>query len=205
MEQILSFIIFVLLLVLVGKLVIFIGKRLGMLAKIYALKKQCDAKITLHSFVLRPMWWKCKTPDITVQIRDTVYRLHLYNGGGRARYVHFASDRFSVVYSKWKTVMRSSLGVQGLPRNLGLTLSVKGEVNVIEPLSSYQGRGRVENILLFSPAPEEVSYVTEEKTSIKLAFTGDTLYGYKIFTPSSFATYAERKWREEAAQYAIFY
>ena len=205
MEQILSFIIFVLLLVLVGKLVIFIGKRLGMLAKIYALKKQCDAKITLHSFVLRPMWWKCKTPDITVQIRDTVYRLHLYNGGGRARYVHFASDRFSVVYSKWKTVMRSSLGVQGLPRNLGLTLSVKGEVNVIEPLSSYQGRGRVENILLFSPAPEEVSYVTEEKTSIKLAFTGDTLYGYKIFTPSSFATYAERKWREEATQYAIFY
>ena len=170
MEQILTFIIFLLLLVLVGKLVVFIGKRLGMLAKIYALKKQCDAKITLHSFVLRPMWWKCKTPDITVQIRDTVYRLHLYNGGGRARYVHFASDRFSVVYSKWKTVMRSSLGVQGLPRNLGLTLSVKGEVNVIEPLSSYQGRGRVENILLFSPAPEEVSYVTEEKTSIKLAF-----------------------------------
>lgn len=205
MEQILTFIILLLLLILVGKLLIFIIKRASMLSKIYALKKQCGAKITLHSFIFRPMWWKCKTPDITVQIRDTVYRLHLYNGGGGARYVHFASDRFSVVYSKWKTIMRSSGGVQGLPRNLGLTLSVKGEVNVIEPLSSYEGRGKVENILLFSPAPAEVSYVTEEKTSIKLAFTGDTLYGYKIFTPSTFATYAERKWREEADQYARYY
>ena len=205
MEQILTFLIFILLLIFVVKLVIFLIKRASMLAAIYALEKQCDAKITLHSFVFRPMWWKCKTPDITVEIRDTVYRIHLYNGGGGARFVHFANERFSVVYSKWKTVMRSSRGVHGLPRDLGLTLSVKGKVNVIPPPSKYEGSKRVENILLFSPAPAEVSYVTEEKTSIRLAFTGDTLYSYKIFTASTFATYAERRWREEADQYARYY
>ena len=205
MEQILTFIIFILAILLAVKLLVFIIKRSIMLAGIYALKKQCDAKITLHTFIYRPMWWKCKTPDITVEIRDTVYRIHLYNGGGGARFVHFANERFSVIYSKWKTVMRSSRGTYGLPRNLGLTLSVKGKVNAIPPPSKYEGNKRVENILLFSPAPAEVSYVTEEKTSIRLAFTGDTLYSYKIFTASTFVTYAERKWREESDRYVRYY
>ena len=54
----------------------------------------------------------------------------------------------------------------------------------------------VEKILLFTPAPNEVSYVTEEKTTIKLAFTGDEFYGMKIFTTSSFIAYADRETRK---------
>ncbi len=205
MEDIISFVILLVTTILAIKLIGFVIKRIAMLRSIYSLKKLCDANITLHTFFLRPMWWKCKSPDITVKIRDTVYRIHLYSGGGGTKFVHFANDRFSVVYSKWKTVMRSSRGMHGLPRELGLTLSVKGRVNVIPPLSEHTGKERVVNVLLFSPAPAEVSYVTEEKTSIRLAFTGDTLYGYKIFTPSTFAIFAERQWRAEVDSYAKFY
>ncbi|MBQ9084965.1 MAG: hypothetical protein IJY24_04835 [Clostridia bacterium] len=205
MEDIIAFIVLVICGIILYKLTYFIIKRVLMLKSIYSLKKQCNANITLHNFFLRPMWWKSKVPDITVQIRDTVYRLHLYSGGGGTKYVHFANERFSVVYSKWKTVMRSSRGVHGLPRNLGLTLSVKGRVNVIPPISPHESKGRCVNVLLFSPAPAEVSYVTEEKTSIRLAFTGDSFYGYRIFTPSTFAVFAERQWRAESEEYTRYY
>ena len=55
-------------------------------------------------------------------------------------------------------------------------------------------------VWIFNPAPGEVSLVTEEKTSIKLAFTGDTVYGEQIFTASTFAAYAERVFRDEKRQ-----
>ena len=68
-------------------------------------------------------------------------------------------------------------------------------MRILKKMKTEPSSKREMKILLFSPAPCEVSYVTEEKTSIKLAFTGDTLYSFKIFTPSTFATYAEREYR----------
>lgn len=52
-------------------------------------------------------------------------------------------------------------------------------------------------VLIFNPAPGEVSYVTEEKTSIKGAFTGDSVLGTLIFTSSTFPAFAERELRRE--------
>jgi len=41
-------------------------------------------------------------------------------------------------------------------------------------------------------APGELSYVSKEKTSVKIAFTDDEVYGMKVFTSSTFASYADR-------------
>ena len=43
-----------------------------------------------------------------------------------------------------------------------------------------------------------VTYVTEEKTSISGAFTGDKVLGTVIFTSSTFPKYAEREYRRES-------
>ena len=40
-----------------------------------------------------------------------------------------------------------------------------------------------------------MSYVTEGKTSIKVAFTGDEVYGRKIFTASTFEIFVDREAR----------
>ena len=52
-------------------------------------------------------------------------------------------------------------------------------------------------VLIFNPAPGEVSYVTEEKSSIKIAFSGDEFRGEKIFTPTTFVIWADRKKRQD--------
>ena len=46
--------------------------------------------------------------------------------------------------------------------------------------------------LIFCPEPRELSYVTKERCSIKLAFMGDEVIGHRVFTPDTFESYIDR-------------
>ena len=171
----------------------FVSKRLFMLRRLFSLRKECDAKISLHTFPLLPTLRPKEKPDITVEIFDTVYYIRLYSGISGARFVHFVDEEYSVVYSRVRAHIRPASRVA--KAYISAASSAGGRVRILKEMKTQPSSKREVKILLFSPAPSEVSYVTEEKTSIKLAFTGDTLYSYKIFTPSTFATYAEREYR----------
>ena len=54
---------------------------------------------------------------------------------------------------------------------------------------------QIREALILNPAPCEVSYVTEKKTSIRVAFTGDKVYGTEIFTATTFVNHIERESR----------
>ena len=183
-------------LILCGFLLLrFVLKRLILLARLATLKRIAEAKIKLHTFPLRPMWMMKSMPDITVKILDTEYRIRLYSGGGVSKSVHFNDRSWSVVYSKLSTATVS-------PRRRGAkyltvsSLNVGARVIYLPDMPRVDSQGVID-VLLFNPAPAEVSYVTEEGNSIKLAFTGDELQGYMVFTGSTFIRYAERRYREE--------
>ena len=173
----------------------FTVKRLGLIIKLIGLKRNTNAKIKLHSFPLRPMWAMGKNPDITVEILDTVYRIRLYSGGGAAKSVHFSDRCWSVIYSKIKAGAVSPRRKNARLVNIS-NLNVGARVVHIPDMARADDP-RVVDVLLFNPAPAEVSYVTEEGNSIRLAFTGDGMQGYTVFTASTFVRYAERKYREE--------
>ncbi len=141
------------------------------------------------------------TPDAIFEIGDTVYLTRFYNGrGGRAQ-VHFANEEYSAVFSVLLIRSFFSFKVRkGAHAHSTSGVSVK--VNIVPKLEipkEYKNTGfserKIVPVLIFSPAPSAVSYVTDEKTSIKLAFTGDEFRGIKIFTASSFAKFAEREAR----------
>ncbi len=198
MNDILLLILWLLALAVLFKLGLWIYKRVFLLVKLYSLKKECGAKITLHTFPLLPALCKRSRPDITVEILDTVYYIRLYSGVNSSKTVHFANERFSVIFSKLHIMMRAS--GRAAARRAGPTLTASfntgGRVRVMKPLEIPKTPKRAVKVMMFSPAPNEVSYVTDEKTSIRLAFTGDELYGYKVFTASTFAIYAEREARQ---------
>lgn len=207
MYQIINLILTLIILYLLFKFGMRIYKRIFLLHKLNTLKSECNAKITLQSFPFRPMWWKTKKADIKVEILDTVYLISLYSGGGSSKMVHFANLEYSVVYSRLRPMfllpLRSPVRHYGSSWLLGMNVSYGSHINInprIEPTESQPAKKGIVNVMLFNPAPHEVSYVTPEKTSIKLAFTGDDLYGYKIFTASTFAVYAERAMRDESAK-----
>ena len=122
--------------------------------------------------------------------------------------MHFASDKYFVTYSKMRfsvgnlTQLRGRRAVSG---SSGFITTGAHSVKILPTLKIPEEYLRMRDIygkilvpvLILNPAPNEVSYVTEKKTSIKVAFTGDEVYGQKIFTATSFVSYAERMKRAE--------
>lgn len=202
MTDIINLILIITALLLGVRFVVWILRRVGLLIKLSELKKLHGAKITYHRLPFLPTRLASKNPDITVEILDTVYLIRLYSGGGPTKFVHFASPKYSVRYSKLKT---GPLVVQGRIRSRFITFAdsafnVGTRVVILPdfPIPNddrYFGK-RIERVLLFNPAPNDVSYVSDKKTSIKTAFTGDEMYGMKIFTGSSFVAYADRETRK---------
>lgn len=179
---------------------VFVTKRSIMLIKLNSLKKLCNANITLHSFPYSPFQKRSTNPDVTVEIFNTVYAIRLYSGISSTRFVHFADERFSVVYKRLRAMVMPSHGAVRPPKGVRLTYSAGGHVNVMRDMELDAGGREVVRVLLFSPAPHEVSYVTEERSTIRLAFTGDTLYGYRVFTPTTLVTFIDRESRRMEAE-----
>lgn len=195
MAEIIRLSIIVILIVIAIRTFVFVFKRSVMLWKINSLKKECDAKIYLHTFPFSPFQTKSKKPDITIEIFDTVYAIRLYSGISSTRFVHFVDEKYSVVYKKVRAMVMPSRAATKSGRGVRLSYSTGGKVNVMTDICVNNKRKRMVKILLFSPAPYEVSYVTEERSTIHLAFTGDTLYGYRVFTPSTLSTFIDREYR----------
>ena len=176
-------------------------KRITLIFKLTRLVKQHSGELKFLRFPFLPNSISSEKPDVSVKILDTVYLIRLYSGGGKNSHVHFASDKFSVRYMKMASKMVSS----GRWRTLVVmhttqAHTVGAKVFVMPPMKTpeeLEGHENVEKIMIFNPAPNAVSYVTKEKTTIKLAFTGDEMHDMKIFTGSSFVAYADRQTRKD--------
>ena len=203
MNDIIQLILVVILLVIAFNFTVWFSKRTRLINKIYRLKKLCNAKISLQRFPYRPMWMISEQPDIKVEILDTVYLIRIYSGGGISRSVHFANECYAASY------ISTAGGHPGrrrpgrmTPNPLTSGLNIGAKVRYTPPLNVAHDdpRKKVVPVLLLNPAPGNLSYVTKEKTSIRIAFTGDDLYGMKVFTASTFLIYADRMKREELRQ-----
>ena len=175
-------------------------KRSILLRRIFSLKKSRNAKITLHKFPYRPMWRATSEPDITVEILDTVYMIRLYSGGSKAKSVHFATERFSCIYMRLRPSARAPQGTGASSLAMSSGINVYSKVLCLppfEPSTTAEDGKRLVRVMIMNPAPGVLSYVTKERTSIKIAFTGDELWGIKVFTDGTFIRYAERMMREE--------
>ena len=198
MVDIINIVLLIIGLFLVLRLLKWIRKRLRLIARLQSLVKEYDGKLKFLRCPFLPPRVSSPKPDVYVRILDTVYLIRLYSGRGKHYMVHFASEKFSVRYMKMALRMLAS---PRRPRKgiayaeSGKAFTVKSKVFVHVPMEAPEelvgDAKHIERILLFNPAPHAVSYVNSERTGIKLALTGDELYGMKILTGSSFVAYAE--------------
>ena len=196
MTKIIEFIIAVVLVFVVFGILSKLYKRINLVFRMKRLAGLDGVEIKRLTNPIKSLFSLSKSPDYIVKIYDNVYLVRTYNGGNISKVVHFASERFTVRFSRLNPVTYSA------PRSRGRIFSVRGfslggRVIVLPNLSSppeLLGREYTE-VIVFNPAPGEVSYVVEEKTSIKVAFTGDKIYGRKIFTASTFEIFVDREAR----------
>ena len=202
MTDIINLILIVIGFTVVSRIVYMLLKRLSLLIKLASLKKTCGAKITYKRSPFLPMRFSSEKPDITVEILDTVYLIRLYSGGNATKFVHFADPNYSVIFSRLNVgrftsssrIANRLITLADSAMNMDMRVVIVPDFPIPED-ESFFGK-RVERVYLFNPAPSEVTFVTEETTSIRTAFDGDEMYGIKIFSLSGFIAHADRETRK---------
>ncbi len=195
MTGIFSTLFWILLAVLVIKLAVLVLRRLSLHIKIMRMGRLGDVEVRTLRSPLSSLLKITDKPSYSVRVNGVVYYVRVYNGVGAGKVVHFASERYTVRFTRLVTASyshsRGGKRLHGFSRGV----SVGSKVIILPPLSVPQdhpaGLAACE-VMIFNPAPGEVSYVTEERTRIEVAFTGDEIYGTKIFTKKTFATFIDR-------------
>lgn len=204
MVDIINFLLLILAIVFITRLALWMRKRIVLVLKLKKLVSRHNGELKFLRSPFLPTRMNSKKPDVYVKILNTVYLIRLYSGGNKHHMVHFVSERFSVRYMKMAMRMLASTRRRGTGIayvDSGKAFTVRSKVFVAKPMIApdelTDSSLHCEKILLFNPAPHAVSYVSSEGTDIKVALTGDEVFGMKIYTGSSFVEYADTQTRRK--------
>ena len=194
------FILTVVLAVFLYKAVSLTIKRITVYIRLCRLKK--SAKIKLK-FTRNPVLTLLKishAPDLIVKIGNKIYPVRFYNGIGKRHQVHFANRNYSAVFKTEGLTVISDVGKALMGKGKGGQVSVgnNGRVIIIPKLTlpevySEHCKQEIIPIIIFNPAPSAITYVSEERSSIKTAFTGDKFYGTMVFSGASVCDFLEHE------------
>lgn len=198
--NIILFILTVILCVLSYKAIRLIAKRTAVYVKLYRLRKnkKIEIKFTRNPFLT--LLKISHAPDIVAKIGNKIYLLRFYNAKGIKYQVHFASKEYSAVFRilRLTAILDVGKALMGVGRHSDVAAGTSAAVKIIPPLDDLKELREREGetaipILIFNPAPSVITYVSEEKCSIKTAFTGDVFYGMTVFTGSGICDFLERE------------
>lgn len=185
----LEFALVILTIIIIYRIIFFTVKRLKLLISVLRLKRlggveleDCNVFAFFSPFV-------SKKPVVRVKVYSKYYAVRLFSGKSSLYAVHIANREYAAVFMKSggavkvRRFVRSMRAVQEgsrvyFPRTV-----------IMKPIEKHPDDTE---IMIFSPAPRELTYVTEKRTSIKVAFTGDDVYGMMIFTNSTFINFIDR-------------
>ena len=196
MTEVFEFIIIIILLAVGIGALVFLTRRIALALRLRSLKKIKGAEVKLQAPLSLFSRGVSKRPYISVKVDGVTYDVHLFNGVGYTRVVHIASPKFAVVFTRLGGIT---------PRRVSKTLTARPRAVVVMPSGVARAKTRVIPepkreaghipVLLFCPEPSELTYVTKERTSIKVAFTGEQVGNWLIFTKSTLIRHMDRRAR----------
>ena len=171
------------------KIFLFTKRRLSLLISVLKLKKIDTVSVQITNFPALLSKRVTRKPFAKIKVGDKSYAVRLFNGKGHSHAAHIVNSSFASVFLKTGGAVK----VRTLARH---TIAAKEAARVYFPrtvfLPDTSSDEEEHEILLFSPSPRELTYVTAERTSIKAAFTGDEIFGFKVFTKTTFANFIDR-------------
>lgn len=187
--SLIEFSLIVILIVIAVKIFLFIKRRLSMLFSVLRLRKIDTVEVQVTNLLALFSKKVTKKPFAKLTVRDKTYAVRLFNGKGYSHVAHIVNSTYASVFLKTGGAVK----VRSLARHV---IAVKEASRVYFPRTVFlpetsNDKGEIP-ILLFSPSPRELTYVTAERTSIKAAFTGDEIFGSKVFTKTTFANFIDR-------------
>jgi hypothetical protein len=205
MRFFIEFVLAVIIFLTVYRMGFYVVKRVKAIRSLNALRSMPGARVKFLRSPFASLFRLSENPDAVVDVGETVFLIRFLSGRGGHIFMHFASPEYMVTFAKNRLTLGSvmQLGKKYKHTPGGDRTTSRHSVKILPKLKipaeyevdpSFDSR-KVVPVLILNPAPNEVSYVTEQKNSIKAAFTGDLVYGQKIFTSTTFTKHAEREAR----------
>ncbi len=188
----LEFAIIIIIIVLAYKIIRFVLKRLFLLLSVLRLRNITGVSLE----ELRPIAFfsprVTKVPVVRVKIYSRSYAVRLFSGKSSLYAVHIANREYAAVFMKSGGAVKVRRFVRSMRAVHEASRVYFPRTVIMKPIECHPDDSEV---MIFSPAPRELTYVTEKRTSIKVAFTGDEIYGMKIFTKTTFSNFVDRESR----------
>ena len=208
MGEIVLFIVIVLAVIQIYRILRSLVKRIFLIKKLGELKKTEGVTVKYCAFPLLSLLKLSSKPEVVVETKETVFLIRLFGASSNHRRVHFANPEFTVtIKGKRRDAGARVVGTRGrryVVKVNDYSSPKSGKVRILPKLripDEYElSRQKIVPVLIFNPAPHDVTYVTPEKNKVVAAFTGDTVYTEKIYTASTFVTFADRYAREELSR-----
>lgn len=204
MKLILTLIIIIALIKLIS-FAIFVTKRAKAHLRFKALLKDGKFKLKFTRNFFASLFKISHAPDLTAEIGDKIYLMRYYNGRGGRFQVHFADEEYSVrfqillirsLFSTGGRLLSGHSNVAESTTTARRRVIIVPKLEIPEEYRDAEAYGqKIVPIIIFNPTPSSLTYVSDQRNTIKLAFTGDEFRGIKIFTGSSAANFLEREER----------
>ena len=190
--RVIEFIIILAALIIIFRLIRFTAKRLSLLISIMKLGNIEGVRIECVRYLYFFAPGITKAPVCKISVRGKTYSVKLFHGKGHTHAAHIVNAEYASLFMK-------SAGAVKVRRFVRSMRAVHEEARVYFPKTVFIPKWETESgeipVLLFSPAPRELTYVSPERTSINVAFTGDEVYGMKIYTRTTFSNFIDRSSR----------
>ena len=176
-----------------ARLLIFVYKRTRFLIKILSLNKLDGSEVEIENILRFYSPRVTKKPICRVRVYSKWYAVRAFSGKGNFYAAHIVNERFAALFMKTGGAVK----VRAIGRRFAKAVTEGSRVYFPKTVHLPALPENSDDIpaLIFNPAPRDLTYVTPERTSIKVAFTGDEVYGHKIFTASTFVNYIDRDTR----------
>ena len=184
---------------------IYLAKRIKAHLRFKSLASSGKVQLKFTRSFIASLFKISHAPDLVAEIDDKIYLLRYYNGRGGKYQVHFANEEYSVrfrillirsLFASGGRLLSGHSAVAESTTTVNRRTIIVPQLEIPEEYRDAEERGlKIVPVMVFNPAPSSLTYVSDEKTSIKLAFTGDEFRGIKIFTGSSAANFLEREQR----------
>ena len=174
------------------KIIFFETKRISLLLSVLKLRRLPGTEVEICNIFAALLPVITKKPVYRVKVYSKSYAVRLFSGKNYLHAVHIVNREFAAVFMK-------SGGAVKVRRFVRSMRAVHEDSRVYFPrtviMKPIEKAPDEIEVMIFSPAPRELTYVSESRTSIKVAFTGDEVWGMKIFTKSTFANFIDRDTR----------
>ena len=174
------------------KAITFEVKRISLLISVTKLGKLDGAMVEVCNIFAALLPIITQKPVYRVKVHSKTYAVRLFSGKNYLHAVHIVNREFAAVFMKSGGAVKVRRFVRSMRAVHEDSRVYFPRTVIMKPIEKLPDDIEV---MLFSPAPRELTYVSENRTSIKVAFTGDEVYGMKIFTKTTFTNFIDRDTR----------